>query len=401
MILAYLADLHSCTGAVARGATGPQIGQREKCFESNPKIIGAEGGCIFNFGERRVIRFASFVFYSMHYLDLAFLSKFSFIQPFLAFVCFFLWLLGFVSVFHGIVLLYGAMYIVEWVLWFTLSYPCYCPTPLFGVRLLQAIRYRECFHLSSFYDLTTSFDWKRIYGTFLWHSPLLSVSDATALRELLSGPKWRLFDRAWYEIGAFKDFLGGGLILARNAKWVHSRPTIARMFSRNQMQYFSPMIQQRADQMLDSLPEGVVDMQNLLFLLSFDVILKKCFGSDVENTKRFSDAFHTLLESSQAKMLWPFLKIPVDLVFWFLPIFRRGIAARKQLNGLISHHVREARKRPEVYEGTLLSSILIEGETNNAFSSDEQIADELLTLLFAGHVRQKILDFIETKLLFF
>lgn len=295
----------------------------------------------------------------------------------------------------GVVFVFALQYVAEWVYYFTRDYPSYFPTPFFGVRLWQAISFRECFHLSSFFDISQSFKWTRIYGTFLWHNPLISVNDASALRQMLLN--FKVFDRAWYEIAAFREFLGGGLILARNAKWSHTRPTIARLFGRAELKYFVPVIQHRAAELVDVLrdivkrPDTVVDMQEHLFLVSFDVMLQKVFGqnSTLETSKHFSDCFHTLLKSSIQKMLWPFLRIPVDKLLFFLPVFRRGIAARKEINAFITHHVKEARRREDLYAGTILASLMEEGKTNAAFSSDEQIADEVLTLLFAGHVKSE------------
>lgn len=226
-----------------------------------------------------------------------------------------------------------------------------------------------------------------VFGAWLWHSPMISVHDVTALREVLI-TKWRTFDRAWYEISAFKEFLGGGLILARNDKWSHTRPALARLFSRPQLRMFAPVILNRAQQLCDEMAleaSGTVDMQERLLVLSFDTIIKKCFGVSEERSPMFSEAFCALLSSSQAKMLFPFLRLPVDKILFFLPAFRKGIAARELLSDLIREHVRKARRDAEAYSETILGKLLEEGVSNAYFRKDEQIVSELLTVLFAGH----------------
>lgn len=97
----------------------------------------------------------------MSYLDLAFKQRLIWAQPALAGAA------GAAHVFLSVNLLvlvalyFGSLFALE--SWFraTRDYPMYVPTPVFGMRLLQALHFRLCFHMSSYYDFAVAFARKR------------------------------------------------------------------------------------------------------------------------------------------------------------------------------------------------------------------------------------------------
>lgn len=144
---------------------------------------------------------------SNHYLDLAWTSPFAWFQPVFFSSLFILYLRGMIieSLWQVFVLNWVLLFVVELVKYFTFNFPCYFPTPIFGLKLIRAMQYHDCFHESARRDQNELKS--RVYMTWLWHNPLLNVHDVTALKDVLKN-QWRSFDRSWYEISAFRHFLG-------------------------------------------------------------------------------------------------------------------------------------------------------------------------------------------------
>lgn len=292
------------------------------------------------------------------------------------------------TVLLALFLFWTAQYLLEWlfILFLVPSFvPYFWPTPIFGAPILHIFRYRNNFALGAAADLRRFGE--RVYLSWMFHTPAYSIHDARCIRQILIS-EWRSFDRSWHESSMLERFLGGGLILARNSKWTHTRGLISKAFRRTKE--FVPVIEQRTLELCDRLSEHVgqvVDLQQEIFLLTFDVILTKCFGRvDAAETLRFSNAFHTLLDSTIARMFNPFIRLPADWLLGFLPIFREGVKARQVLADFVAQHAKRARLDPEKdYEGTIVSDMIVEGRTNPFFGTDERITEELLTVLFAGH----------------
>lgn len=266
------------------------------------------------------------------------------------------------------------------------------PVPLLGVRVLRALQYRHAIH-RSLYD-----EWRQVpralrglfYG-WMWHTPLLYVSDSAAAREVMSSPR---FERSWWEMAAL-DVVGGGAILAPNAKAEHTRPLFARLFARPAVARLVPCIVRAGQQLLRQLSGSAgapVDVQPLLADATFAVVLEKVVGPvDTLTARRCREAFATVLEDAQRRVLYPWPRM--QFVYRWLqaagvvPALTEGAQARRELHALVLaalRRTRESRAAEAEEEETVLAAMLTASD-NPFMQSDSQLVEECVTLLFAGH----------------
>ncbi|BBD60412.1 cytochrome P450 family protein [Nostoc sp. HK-01] len=121
--------------------------------------------------------------------------------------------------------------------------------------------------------------------------------------------------------------------------------------------------------------------------ISLKVILSAVFG--LKEGERYQKIQQILVE-----MLDTF-NAPLSVVFLFFQSLQRDLGAwspwgkfirrRQQLDELIYQEIRERRHQPESSAEDIMSLLLSARDENGQPMSDEELRDELMTMLFAGH----------------
>jgi cytochrome P450 len=230
-------------------------------------------------------------------------------------------------------------------------------------------------------------DLARKYGDFvhlrMGGERLYLVSDPRAIKEVLvannaSFAKGRGLERA-------KRLLGQGLLTSEGPLHRRQRRLMQPFFHRERIEGYGRTMVQHAEALADSWRPGtVIDVAAEMKALTLSIVGKTLFDVDIaDKAGEIGRALTGVLESFWLTML-PFSRVLERLP---IPQLRRSRAARARLDAIIFELI-AARRESGRDHGDLLSMLLLarDEETGSRNGmSDQQVRDEAMTLLLAGH----------------
>jgi len=184
-----------------------------------------------------------------------------------------------------------------------------------------------------------------------------------------------------------KSVLGNGLLTSEEPLHNRQRRLAQPAFHRQRIAAYGETITHYTHKMTAGWVGGsVLDVHAEMLLLALRIVGKTLFDTDVEGeVHRIADA----VDSFMGFLPLAFLPFPGLIERLPLPSMRRIRRGRAGLDELIYRMIRERRADPRD-RGDLLSMLLAstdaeEGGVGVARMSDEQVRDECLTVLLAGH----------------
>jgi cytochrome P450 len=183
-----------------------------------------------------------------------------------------------------------------------------------------------------------------------------------------------------------RAFLGDGLLTSGGATWQRHRRLVQPVFSHRQIQSFIPTIVAAAKcRAAQWIPDAHVDLAAEMRSLTMDIIGRVLFGTKLaDNADAVGSAVSRLQAAVIAASMMPRLVSPQrtrTLAEHVIPGLRHASATLERLViGIV-----EARIAAPHSEATdLLDLLLAAGEGERPFSPEE-IHDEVMTLVLAGH----------------
>jgi cytochrome P450 len=187
-----------------------------------------------------------------------------------------------------------------------------------------------------------------------------------------------------------KRFLGNGLVTSNGEFWLRQRRLMQPAFHRASIAAFAALMVERTHALLEGWQAAAdrgraVDVQKEMSNLSLEVVTQALFGVDVHEEARTVRRAFAVLSDVLVDHLYS-----ASFFFFLLPIpttaNRRARAALRTLDRIVAEII--ARRRAQRSTGTDLLSLLLhardeEGERDGM--TDQQIRDEVMTLLLAGH----------------
>jgi len=192
--------------------------------------------------------------------------------------------------------------------------------------------------------------------------------------------------------------LGRGLITAEGALWRRQRRLIRPAFTTQRLEAFSETISRVTDRHIKEAMPGGRDFQKEVTALTLRVVAESVLGSDLTSeVERIMSAFTRIMDHldglllSPARVLemlpdWPGLRAARRTLHNRGRRYRSGIDdAVAELDDVV-RTVTTARRRSPAEQPDLVSVCLAgrDKETGEGMS-DQQIRDEILTFLLAGH----------------
>jgi cytochrome P450 len=185
--------------------------------------------------------------------------------------------------------------------------------------------------------------------------------------------------------------LGNGLLTSEEPLHMRQRRLAQPAFHRQRIAAYGEVITHYTRKMTDSWqPGSVVDIRDEMLLLALRIVGKTLFDTDVEGeVHKISSA----VDAFMGFLPLAFLPFPHLVQRLPIPAMRRIRIARADLDELIYRMIRERRADP-ADRGDLLSMLLASTDVEDAVPgqsksmarmSDEQVRDECLTILLAGH----------------
>ena len=210
------------------------------------------------------------------------------------------------------------------------------------------------------------------------------VSDPELVQEVLVGQQRNVTKtRALKRAGLL---LGQGLLTSEGDFWLRQRRLMQPAFHRDRIAGYADAMVMLAQRTRDSWRDGgTIEIHEAMMRLTLAIAALTLFGARVdEEAEEIGRALDTAIS------MFPRLTAPFSELLDRLPLAanRRFAEARARLDATIHRMIRERRASGED-RGDLLSMLLAardEGEGGDGRGmTDEQVRDEALTLLLAGH----------------
>lgn len=246
------------------------------------------------------------------------------------------------------------------------NFPMGSKDPL-GVFTQWAREYGDLFHYRFLY--------RHIY--FLNHPDLIKDVLITQAPNFIKGEAVRVNRRIF----------GKGLVSNEGASWAQQRRLIQPAFHRTRIEIYANAMVAYTQRMLASWLDGETrDIHQDMMRVTLEIVASALFSVEIASDKdRVAVALDTLMNlSSGARMLLPemFRRIPTaDNV--------RYQRATAELDDVVFSLIRQRRDNPTPADPTakhdLLDTLLEARYEDGASMSTQQLRDEVMTLLLAGH----------------
>lgn len=225
--------------------------------------------------------------------------------------------------------------------------------------------------------------WARQYGDiiyyraflrhiyFLNHPDLVEYVLVTNFQNFIKGEALR----------SNRRIFGNGLLTNEGGPWQRQRHLIQPAFHRGRIESYGNTMAASAERMMASWRDGEVrDIHQDMMGLTLEIVAKALFNVAITEKERVTVALNTVLESSSGgRMLLP----PV-LRLLPTPGNRRYLRAARQLDEAVCRLVSERRSNGQMGDD-LLSALLQAQDEAGSGMTDEQLRDEVKTILLAGH----------------
>jgi len=177
--------------------------------------------------------------------------------------------------------------------------------------------------------------------------------------------------------------LGRGLLTAKQPEHLTHRRMVQPAFHRNRIDFWARTMVDSSRTRAAAWPQGAtVEIDREMNRLALGIVAKALFGTDLSSEMdTIANALDEIVES------FPYALMPFSELFDNVPLptTLRFKAAKRRLDAIVYRMLREHRESGED-RGDLLSMLLAaRNEDDGAALSDEQIRDEAMTILLAGH----------------
>ncbi len=175
---------------------------------------------------------------------------------------------------------------------------------------------------------------------------------------------------------------GRGLLTNEGDDWLRQRRLIQPAFHPDRVAEYAANMAERTEEMLAGWRAGEVrDVRREMMALTFRIVAETLFGADVRaDVAEIGEAFNVGVEEIAVRF-----RRPIRFPDWVpVPSNLRYRRAVRCMDDLIRRIIRERRARPDVDRDDLLSRMLRARDEQGAMGED-QLRDEVMTMLLAGH----------------
>ena len=196
-----------------------------------------------------------------------------------------------------------------------------------------------------------------------------------------------IYTKDTFDYRLLRSVAGEGLLTSDGSVWLRQRRLIQPAFHRQRIAAFASMMTERTVALLDRW-QGIAERGDVLDItaemtrLTLEIVTGALFGTDIgDEADTVGRAFLTVNQYVTDRFFSPFALITG------LPTRggRRAHAAMRTLRAVVNEIVTQRRQR-NADTGDLLSMLLLaRDEDTGDGMTDQQIQDEVMTLLIAGH----------------
>ena len=179
-------------------------------------------------------------------------------------------------------------------------------------------------------------------------------------------------------------FLGKGLLTSNGEYWLKQRRLIQPGFHMDKIHNLYAIIKRTVDQFLDKFPTGShIDVYPLMYQLAFDIVINSLFNIKVpiEDQRKLSDFIKEVQEFVIKEVRQPHKN------WWFRLSgeVRRNLDRAKGARKIIFNIIQERKNSTQRFDDLLDMLLDARYEDNGMPMHVDQVIDEILILLIAGH----------------
>lgn len=180
------------------------------------------------------------------------------------------------------------------------------------------------------------------------------------------------------------EFFGKGLLFSNGDYWLRQRRLIQPAFHKEKLQGLYSIIIKSIDESLTSFPVGKsIDIYPLVHQLSFNVIIQSLF--DIKLSSETMEELSWIFTALQDFLIKD-INQPVRRLFYpFTGTESAQLKKAKRLREIFLGIINERRESDKHYVDLLDMLLKSKYEDTGEAMTNEQIIDELLILIFAGH----------------
>jgi cytochrome P450 len=176
-----------------------------------------------------------------------------------------------------------------------------------------------------------------------------------------------------------REMLGTGLVTSEGELWERQREAIQPAFYMSHIEEYADIMVSRTEDTTDRWRDGgTIDVRSEMMRTTLEILVEAMFGDDIDLESR---GIYDAVEAMQGPLKPRNQPITFLAPDWLpVPFLRRAEAALDHLEAQV-YDILDERRHSETDREDLLA-MLLDADTE---MSDEQIRDEMLTFLFAGH----------------
>jgi retinoid hydroxylase len=223
------------------------------------------------------------------------------------------------------------------------------------------------------------------------HGPIFSVRILHARSVWMLGPEANQFitvahpERFHWREGSFGDLiplLGDGLLTIDGAYHDRARRIMMPAFHRERIDASVEVMAAEAEAAIERLvPDELVDVYAWMRRLAMRIAMRAVLGLDPD------DDGHGAAAAEQFERALAYYGIDYHLRLLRGPgsPWRRLMGARKKLDRIVYGEIQHRRRRPDPERADVLSLLLAARDEDGSALTDEEVRDQVMTLMFAGH----------------
>jgi cytochrome P450 len=215
----------------------------------------------------------------------------------------------------------------------------------------------------------------------LAHIPLYMVTDADLAHQVLVEQAASLEKSAG--LNFLRPMLGDGLLLSEGAAHKRHRKLLAPAFAPKRLAGYGDVMVEETRRQVARWQHGQrIDLAQHMMEMTLAIAGKTMFGADVrKDAAAVAEGLELGMHAQQAA-----LRSPLQLSYeWPLPRHRQMRRAVKILDEVVYRLIAEGRARGTDRGDVLSILLLARDEDDGKGLTDQQVRDEVMTLLLAGH----------------
>ncbi|MBO7746268.1 cytochrome P450 [Paenibacillus sp. MWE-103] len=211
--------------------------------------------------------------------------------------------------------------------------------------------------------------------------PTFIVNAPEFVQELLVHQEDKL--RKGRSAGVLRRTIGDGLLTADRTAHRRQKRYLTPVFYKERINAYAETVLAETRKAAESLREGVpAPMHDVMMQLTLEIIAKTMFRTEVEADKAaLADAVDVTIRRTAATIFSPLI-LPFG---WPTPGNLAHRRAIRTLETMIYGAIAAARRAPDAYADSLLGLLLDTKDEDGEPIADEEIRDQMMTMLLAGH----------------